>query len=134
MHVVFLSDFTAKCDSYLRSSTFHDELVKLPEYEEVAYWQALGSDETADGELIIKTSTTKKDVTVSGKVLGVVFDHEALGVRQPEAETRMHMNEMNKFWNVAYCAKASYFNADDENFVVFFIQDPVPSDNSNANS
>lgn len=134
MHVVFLSDFTAKCDSYLRSPTFHDELVKLPEYEEVAYWQALGSDETADGELIIKTSTTKKDVTVSGKILGVVFDHEALGVRQPEAETRMHMNEMNKFWNVAYCAKASYFNADDENFVVFFIQDPVPANNSNANS
>lgn len=128
MHVVFLSDFVASCDSYLRSNTFHDELVKLPLYEEVECWQALGSDLEADGEITITTATTKKDIAVTGKILGMVFDTDALGVRQPERDTRTHPNTLNKFWTVMHAAKASYFNADDENYIVFFIQDPEPSE------
>lgn len=41
--VEILSDFASATDSYLQSDTYHNELVKLPNYEEVPYWQGVGT-------------------------------------------------------------------------------------------
>lgn len=40
--VEMLSEFAKATDMYLQADTFHDELVALPNYEEVPYWQASG--------------------------------------------------------------------------------------------
>lgn len=43
MVVEILAEFASASDMYLQADTFHDELVKLPNYEEVPYWQGSGS-------------------------------------------------------------------------------------------
>lgn len=43
MVVEVLTDFASAMTTYLESDTFHKELVSLPRYEEVAYWQGSGS-------------------------------------------------------------------------------------------
>ena len=40
--VEMLSEFASAVDTYLTADTFHDELVALPRYEEVAFWQSSG--------------------------------------------------------------------------------------------
>lgn len=42
MVVEMLSQFASASDMYLQSDTFHNELVKLPKYEKVPYWQSSG--------------------------------------------------------------------------------------------
>lgn len=43
MVVEMLAEFASASDMYLQADTFHDELVKLPNYEEVPYWQGSGA-------------------------------------------------------------------------------------------
>lgn len=42
MVVEILAEFASASDMYLQADTFHDELVKLPNYEEVPFWQTSG--------------------------------------------------------------------------------------------
>lgn len=41
-----LSQFASASDMYLQADTFHNELVKLPNFEKVPYWQRAGKDFT----------------------------------------------------------------------------------------
>lgn len=43
MVVEMLAEFASASDMYLQADTFHDELVRLPNYEEVPYWQGSGT-------------------------------------------------------------------------------------------
>ena len=43
MVVEMLAEFASASDMYLQADTFHDELVRLPNYEEVPFWQGSGS-------------------------------------------------------------------------------------------
>lgn len=40
--VEMLAEFAAASDMYLQADTFHNELVKLPNYEEIPFWQSSG--------------------------------------------------------------------------------------------
>ena len=42
--VEMLAEFAKATDMYLQADTFHNELVSLPNYEEVPFWQASGSN------------------------------------------------------------------------------------------
>lgn len=42
--VEMLAEFAKATDMYLQADTFHNELVSLPNYEEVPFWQTSGSD------------------------------------------------------------------------------------------
>lgn len=44
MVIEMLSHFAYASDMYLQSDTFHNELVKLPNYEKVPFWQSSGND------------------------------------------------------------------------------------------
>ena len=41
--VEVLGQFASASDTYLQADTYHNELVKLPNYEKVVYWQAPGT-------------------------------------------------------------------------------------------
>lgn len=43
MVVEMLAEFASASDMYLQADTFHNELVQLPNYEEVPFWQGSGS-------------------------------------------------------------------------------------------
>lgn len=121
LHVVLLTDFVASSEMYLQSDTFHDTLVKLPNYEEIPYWQGSGTGYalTDISKIDIKTASGN-NVTVNG-ILGVMFDREALGVCNVDKRTTTNYNPKAEFYNNWYKFDARYFNDLNENFVVFYI-------------
>ena len=123
LHIVLLDEFDASASVYLQSDTFHDELVKLPQAETVAFWQGSGTtydfDDTSTIDIVKSDGTSIK---VSG-VTGVMFDHDALGVCQTPQGRRVttHYNAKGEFFTNWYKFDAGYFNDLNENLVVFFV-------------
>lgn len=122
LHIILLSDFTAGVTAYLQSDTFNKELVSLPAFESVPYWQGSGEDysfsKTSD---IHVTCSSGEEITVSG-VLGVMFDRDALGVSNLDRRVTTNYNAKAEFYNNYYKFDAGYFNDLNENFVVFFAE------------
>lgn len=121
LHVVLHTDYVANVTSVLQSDTFHDELVQLPRYEEVAFWQGTGDsfDWSKTSKINIKTSG-EHDVEVSN-ILGVMFDHDALGVTNYNRRTPVKYVAKAEFTNYFHKQDASFFNDFAEQFVVFFV-------------
>lgn len=123
LHIVLLDEFDASASVYLQSDTFHDELVKLPQAETVAFWQGSGLtydfDDTSTIDIVKSDGTSIK---VSG-VIGVMFDRDALGVCQTPQGRRVttHYNAKGEFFTNWYKFDAGYFNDLNENLVVFFV-------------
>jgi len=121
MHLLMLSEFRRAADVYLQSDTFHDELTRLPEAEPVTYWQGSGTDYAFSSTSAIKVKTPSGDsVNVTG-VLGVMFDHDALGVANLNRRTTTNYNPKAEFFNSWFKADAGYFLDLAENIVVFYV-------------
>lgn len=120
-HVVLLDDFASASDVYLQSDTFHKELVKLPNYETISYWQGSGTKFALGDVSKINIKTSQGNSVTLDYIIGVIYDRDSLGVMQPEKYATTHRNEKAEFTNVWYKAKTRYFNDFNENFVVFFL-------------
>lgn len=125
LHVVMLSDFRNAADTYLQSTTFHDQYTALPNAETVPYWQSSGTaysfNEISDIHVnIAQADGSKEEVAVSG-ILGVMFDRDALGVTNQDRRVTTHYNPKAEFYTNFYKFDAGYFNDANENFVVFFV-------------
>ena len=121
LHVILLNDFVMAADSYLQSDTYHNEFTKLPEASVVPYWQASGQNyDFADISKINVKDSSGDTVEVTG-ILGVMFDHEALGVCNIDRRVTSDYNAKAEFFNNWFKFDAGYFNAFDENFIVFFV-------------
>lgn len=121
LHIVLLDEFDASASVFLQSDTFHDELVKLPQAESVAYWQGSGTTYAfADTSKIDIKKADGTAVSVSG-VIGVMFDRDALGVCNRDRRVTTHYNAKAEFYNNYYKFDAEFFNDLNENFVVFFV-------------
>lgn len=122
-HVLLHGDFTTAAEMYLQSDTFHNELVSMPDYIEVAYWQgsgtAFGFDSTSKVDATIEIASGTKEISLSG-ILGVIFDHDACGINCENRRTDTNYNPKANFTNYFYKSKVNYFNDCNENFVVFF--------------
>lgn len=125
LHIVLLSDFANSAKIYLQSDTFHNELVQLPNAETVPYWQGSGTDysfaNVSDIHVNIKSGDTTKEITASG-ILGVMFDRDALGVCNQNERTTTAFNPKGEFWSSFYKYDCSYFNDENENFVLFYVE------------
>lgn len=121
LHVVFLSDFAKASDMYLQSDTFHNDLVALPNYESVPYFQGTGTDYAFDkvSKIYVKTASGH-DITING-VIGTMFDRDAVAVNNFNRRTTSKWNAKAEFTNYWNKCDARYFNDLNENCVVFFI-------------
>lgn len=121
-HVWLLNNFTSAIDMYLESDTFHNELVALPKFEEISYFQGTGTDyEMTSTSKIHVTTASGHDVQIDG-ILGVIFDHEACAVCHEDKRTRDNYNPRAEFYTKFTKWDAEYLNDMNENGVVFFIQ------------
>ena len=121
LHVVMLSDFKKASAVYLESSTYHDEMVKLPASEEVPYWQGSGQSYAFnDVSKVYITTPDGDDVTVTG-VLGVMFDRDALGICCEDRRVTTNYNPKAEFTNSWFKFDCGCFCDKDEQFVVFFV-------------
>lgn len=121
LHVIMLSDFKTAAGVYLQSNVFHEQFTRLPNAEEVPYWQGSGTGYAfADISKINVTSASDKTVNTSG-ILAVMFDRDALGVTNLDRRVTTNYNPKAEFYNNWYKFDAGYFNDTNENFVVFFV-------------
>lgn len=124
LHIVMLTDFKAAANAYLQSDTFHNEFTALPNAETVPYWQGSGVDYGFDSVSALNVKTAGgKTVTASG-ILAVMFDSDACGVCNTDKRVTTNFNPKAEFYTNFYKFDASYFNDENENFIVFFIADP----------
>lgn len=126
LHIVLLSEFAESANVYLSSDTYHNELVKLPNYETVPYWQGSGESYAFADVSKIDVSTQNPtadgvvDVSIGG-IIGVMFDRDALGVTNIDNAVTSQYNAKGRFLNEFYHYTSGYFNDTNENFIVFFV-------------
>lgn len=118
-----LADFATSSDIYLQANTYHDELVKMPYYNVVPYWQGSGEgyafNDTSAVNIKIDANTT---VNKSG-ILAVLFDHDAMGVTIKDRRATTERNNHDEYTNYYNKANIGYFNDMSENGIVFYIED-----------
>ena len=126
LHVVALADFAEAVKSVSYGNTFHKEFVELPNYEEVAYWQAPGtsfdyaSTSKIDVTAVIDDAGTTAAVTQSN-IVAAFFDDEACGILQPRKRTTTQYNAKNETYNDFHKWESRYFNDFNESCVVFLL-------------
>lgn len=125
LHIILNVAFASACKTHLQSVTFHDELVALPQYEEVAKWQGTGTGgslqdrTTIDADVVLPDGTT---ATVNEDyIIAVMFDHDAVGVLQPDRKVTTAYNPKGEYFNAFHKWRSRFFNDFNENCVVFLI-------------
>lgn len=130
LHVLLLADFKFAADVYLQSDTYNTEFTKLPESHIVQFWQGLRAGENPDNQsfefgavskIDITTSDTEKDIEMDG-IIGVMFDHDAVGVLNDVREVENYYVPSNQFYTNFYKSETSFFNDFNEQFVVFYVK------------
>lgn len=124
LHTVMLHEFYTAASVFLESDTYHNDLVKFPKTETVAFWQGSGESynytDTSSINVKVKSADNVegKVVTQSG-ILGVMFDKYALGVANLDRRVTTNFNPKAEFFTNFHKFDAGYFNDGDENFIVF---------------
>lgn len=116
-----LQDFASSTATFLQSDTYHKELVALPMYNEVPYWQ--GSGETfafADTSKISVKIDATTEVTQGG-VIAVAYDYNAIGTTINEPRSTTERNNKDEYTNYYNKATIGCFNDLGENGIVFYI-------------
>lgn len=122
LHIVLLADFAKSADAYLQSDTYHNEFTALPEAEVVPSWQGSGLDYSFASTSKIDVKTASNNTVQIDGILGVMFDRDALGVCNQNRRVRSNVNAVAEFVNQYYKWDCSYFNDENEQMIVFFIQ------------
>jgi len=120
LKLILHSDFVSLAEAYLYSDTYHQEYVKLPHADEVAFWQGSGSAfGWADTSKLIVTPRGDEDPITITDIVGIFFDRDALGVSNLDRRVTSNYNPKAEFTNNWYKFDAGYFNDFNENVVVF---------------
>ena len=120
--VNLLQDFTSACDTFLGANTFHDELVKLPMYDSVAYWQGAGESFDFNDTSAIKVKIDESNTIEKKGIIGIVYDYEAMGVTLNERRSTSERNNHDEYTNYYNKANIGYFNDMSENGIVYYLE------------
>ena len=121
LHVILLSNFASATDIYLNSDVTHNELVKLPNYDTVPYWQGSGKEYSFDDISSINVKTNSGNTITANGIIGIMFDRESLGVANLDRRVTTNYNPKAEFYTNFYKLDAGFYNDLNENFVVFYI-------------
>ena len=125
-HLVLHSDLARRMEVYLQSDTYHDDLVKIGEYETVPFWQSQGDKYqlamTSRIEIELGSSTTASKKAINRNyIVGVLFDRDALGVLCEHERVNSAYNANGEYWTNFYKQDVRYFNDLAENGIVFVL-------------
>lgn len=124
MRVLVNSQFASACKMYLQSDVFYKDLVELPKYSEVAYWQSVGN-----GERNFIDATTINIRTASGYgvyqfgVIALIADDESVGIMKMDERTNAHHNARGEYTNYFNKCDMGYYNNMRNQSVVFVVSD-----------
>ena len=116
-----LQDFASSTATFLQSDTYHKELVALPMYNEVPYWQGSGTSFAfADTSKISVKIDATNEVTQGG-IIAVAYDYNAIGTTINEPRSTTERNNKDEYTNYYNKATIGCFNDLGENGIVFYI-------------
>lgn len=122
--VEVLSQFATATTSYMESDTYHNELVKLPRYEEVNYWQASGTGFSFEDVSTIDIQNAKINEGAEVKKTGIVafiHDYDAVASIIYRRRSNSIYNPRAERYNVMEKADKGYAVDLSENGVVFYM-------------
>lgn len=123
--VEVLGDFASATASYLEADTYHKDLISLPRYTEITSWQASGVGFAfADVSKIHITDESDTTIEKSG-ILAFVRDVDTCGVMIDRVRTKSQYNAASELTNYYHKADWGAYVANDENGVVFYVEDAV---------
>ena len=124
MVVEVLGKFASATASYLQADTYHKELVELPRYEEVAYWQAPGTSYAFADVAAIDVQHAKiaggAEVKQSG-IIAFVHDYDAVASVIYRRRSNSIYNPRAERFNIFEKADKGYAVDLSENGVVFYL-------------
>lgn len=130
--VEVLAKFASKCASFLQADTYHDEMVKLPHYEEVVYWQSPGQSGFAFDD-VSKINVQNVHLAVDGNstgaieqggIIAFVHDVDSCASIIMKRRSASIYNPRAERFNVFEKADQGYMVDLSENAVVFYIANP----------
>lgn len=123
-HLTLLSVFSDNLKTQLYSGTYNEGFLKLPEYEEIPFWQTIG-DKSYSARSEIKATPIHyideegdTDVDVNG-VIAVLRDRDALAIFNNEKYTTTFVNPDTAVTRYNHFEDMSLYADTSENFVVF---------------
>lgn len=122
--VEVLSQFATATTSYMESDTYHNELVKLPRYEEVNYWQSSGTGFSFEDVSTIDIKNAKINSGAEVKQTGIVafvHDYDAVASIIYRRRSNSIYNPRAERYNVMEKADKGYAVDLSENGVVFYM-------------
>lgn len=122
-HLVLHSDLAAGMEVYLQSDTYHDDLVRIGDYEKVPFWQSQGDGYqlATTSRIDCKLASDNTHTINRNYIIGVLFDRDALGVLNENRRTTSAYNANGEYWTNFYKVDTSYFNDLAENGIVFVL-------------
>ena len=123
LDIIMLSDFKENLGVYLYDANgqFLTDNLRLPNSYSVSYWQGPGQSYDFDDISSIKVTTASgHEVTASG-IVGIMYDHDAMGISNLKRKTTSNYNPKADFTNYFHKAFAGYWNDLNENLVIFMV-------------
>ena len=128
--VEVLGKYSAATSSYLESDTYHKELVALPRYEEVSYWQAPGTNfDFADVSKInivnenLKTVGNETGAIEQSGIIAFIHDIDSCASIITRFRDYSFSNQRDESMNIIKKADTGYACDLSENAVVFYVAD-----------
>lgn len=125
-HLMMLSRFKTQLETTALYGAFNEEYVNIVKKEIVPHWQGSGTtpmDFDMQSKIDVNTKTPGGDGTSQRQienVVAVLFDNEAVGAyRKIEEVATTPLNARGLYTNTFFHEQQMWFNALDENFVVF---------------
>ena len=159
MHCYMNSDFMNLSETAALSNTFHDDYLKVLDYEPVTFWQTINDplrinikgshygynsiDDLDPTQIVTNTLSDLYDFQIDTEdaeisVIGVLFDRDALGVtRVNQYASDTPFNSRGGFINHYDHESNRWYMDNTENVVVFIMADtgvPTPDDNNKVGS
>lgn len=132
LRVMMSSQFASACKMYLQSDVFYKDLVELPMYTEIPYWQSVGNGERnfADASTINIRTASGQGVYQHG-IIAALVDDEAAAVIRMDERTKSHYNANGEYTNYFAKSDMGYINNMRMQAVFFVVADiATPTESS----
>lgn len=126
MHVFINTQMISAYNTYLESDTFHNDLIRLPLFNEIKFWCGTG---TTGPNLIdctdIKVNTKNGDAVEIPYVMACFADREAIGVGMFDRWSAADRLNRQRLTNITSGAVIQHFIDLSENIVIFTLGQPT---------
>ncbi len=125
--VRILTNYATASDAYLSADTYHKELVALPDYDTVNYWQARGKDDSFDTVSKVHVTVHEGDADTTGTVveqsgvIAYISDPRRQGYMFDRVRTKSIYNPASECTDYFHKADQGFFINRARNGVVFYI-------------